>query len=136
MPVFRFHCPSCSELIRNFVDHLNTSEGRYKFCPYCGTELVQRGNNAVAPSPQHKRNVRIPVEDFKKLLSPLVELNGYVWLAQRIGVHESRVRAVFEQNYVTFDLVDRWLTNLGLTNALTDGSLRTIEYREGKQYDN
>lgn len=76
------------------------------------------------------------MEDFKKLLSPLVELNGYVWLAQRIGVHESRVRAVFEQNYVTFDLVDRWLTNLGLTNALTDGSLRTIEYREGKQYDN
>lgn len=129
MPLFRFHCPSCNELIRNL------DGPKYKHCPYCGERLVQRGNEALALAPSYPRNVRIPAEDIHRLLGPLVELNGYAWLARKLEVDESRVHRVFKQNYVTYDLADKWLTKLGLTNALGDGSLRTIEYKKGNVPD-
>jgi hypothetical protein len=141
MPVFRFHCPSCQKLIRNFVDYPPQYDKeykdaqRYKFCPYCGSSLVQRGHNAISPSPQYSHNLRIPVQDFSKLLGPIIDLNGWSWLADKVGVHESRVRRVFEQNYVTHELADKWLTKLGLTNALLDGSLRIVKPYESTSFD-
>lgn len=64
--------------------------------------------------------------ELREVLAPLIEANSIRWLADQVGVHESRVRRVLKQKFVTQELVEDWLDALDLHYALYDTSLTLI----------
>lgn len=96
----------------------------FKFCPCCGKPLVVTLRVANRP---YGENEYVRGEDFKALLQPLIDLDGPGRLAMQLGVNPSRLRAIVKQERVNLSTVDRWLTQLGLTHALSDGTLRVLK---------
>jgi hypothetical protein len=119
---FKSGCPNCGQLIWP----------RYIYCPFCGIDLDTERTPYVKDvlskqaSNGTKRAKRefIKCEEIRKVLKPLIDMNGVSWLAMRLDVDESRIRAVMKnQIYVSYDLCERWLIKLGIENALVDGTM-------------
>ena len=91
----------------------------YRYCPWCSLEIIV---------PTAKVNGRrFTVESVRELLQPIIDLNGYVWIADQIGTDESSIRhPLSKQKTISEKVLDRWLTALGLTNALYDGTLEIV----------
>lgn len=121
MPEYDFACATCGgPCIR-----------AYKFCPWCSTEI-----RPVPVKTRYSNGRRFTVESVRKLLDPIIQMNGYVWVADKIGIDESAIRhPLNKQATISERVLDKWLTPLGLTNALLDGTLKELEPPAEKYYE-
>lgn len=116
-PWFKPVCPRCQE--KNSNDRVN--------CLYCGAALVLnvKSKNKKRNAGAYGDPLVVPSEDLRKLLQPLVDLNSINWLAEQCGSTMTRMKqSLYEQEFISLGVVDRWLTNLGIYHALQDGSIR------------
>jgi len=110
MSAYTFECKRCG----------GPNKRAFNYCPWCGDQVKGPPKRAV-------NGRRFTVESFRALLQPIVDLHGYVWIANRVGVDESSIRAVMvKQKYTVSERVaEKWLIKLGIENALYDGTLKT-----------
>ena len=110
---FNFGCADCGGPCR-FA---------YRFCPWCGKEYEPYTN---------KNGRRYTIECFRKIVQPIVDLNGYVWVARKVGVDESSIRHVMKKQAFSISdrVAEKWIMALGIENAMYDGSLEIYKKSE------
>lgn len=110
------------------------------FCDRCGRFFVKQPPQVVVTGLDRNGDVIefkgrdgpmdeyvIRVEEFVELVQPLIDLNGRPWVADKMGISESRLRGMFRQKHIELATVDKRLVELGLTHALSDGTLNIIK---------
>lgn len=92
----------------------------FNFCPWCGIDVKEPTKSV--------NGRRFTIDSFRLLMQPIVNLHGYTWVANRIGVDESSIRHVLIRQKFTVSerVAEKWLIPLGIENALYDGTLKTF----------
>jgi hypothetical protein len=123
-------CPQCKRESRRDAN----------FCYNCGRLFVRqppqlasgldRNGDVLEFKPRRERQPRdayaVSGADLSALLKPLIDLNGKVWVAGQMGIDESRLRKMLAQRHVELSTVDKRLTAIGLSHALSDGTLNIV----------
>jgi hypothetical protein len=117
--VFKPTCPHCQE--KNPHDR--------EICLYCGSNMKSQTNKRKARGGRYgcKDPLVIRSSELAEFLEPLIEVESADVLALQFNTCSTAIhRALYKQTYVSLSTVDRWLTNAGLSYALSDGTLTAI----------
>jgi hypothetical protein len=91
---------------------------------------LDKNGDVLEFKPKRERQARDPYAvhglELLRLLKPLIDMNGNTWVAQQMGVNESTLRRMLTDRFIELGTADKYLTAIGLSHALSDGTLNIV----------